>query len=700
MKYKIIKVPGKNDCFFHVIAYFTGSSPTNVDAAQLVRHNMAHGAAYYLFQPPYNDLKTLTNLVLSSTKPEDLSVVKFQVTEESLRLQNLFNDGPFVDMTNGGGCPLAAFVVWFQYSRSEIKRIKDGSQAQWLRNARRFLSFTIWGDNAFAARLVQLCFNRTPRFYIPGDIDDVDKVEKNVVNFYHKIGSSHFDAIEFFEDDDFEDDSFFSPYPSPDNLNLEIHHLDVSQGDSTLIVIREGEMIRYSVLVDGGEANHAGFIHEYMNRIGIKLLDGIAITHYDADHCRGVIELLANSAICQNAWVFDRGEPDDVDTDTKINDALIGKLLGKEVEMEEDRMFDDEVEELKILLKKTAKNRVTAGKRGKSVVGEKLFEFCSEDRKTILSMTCIAGNGYVLDGTYVEPKHKDKENARSLSFLIRFNEFTYFLGGDSPGTPENDLEGAIAECLTGHLGLEHICSFKVDHHGSHHSTHSDFVDTFGSSCAFISCGDHKKHRHPRQEPITVLEKATSVKNFFLTRCIFQREHITPHNKIQMGKSRVAGSEDTMGTIVLRVDHSMTCYHIFHVGYWDRECGLWRLMRFSCEESVSEEVWRKTDYEHELIVHKCSKEALLKEEVIVIDAITRYRAKFDEKVVRSFGIKFGERDARRCMLEGTEEAVEYIPKTIETKEMLIELDKKTDKEIRRKEKKRDKEDEDYMDDSNY
>jgi beta-lactamase superfamily II metal-dependent hydrolase len=698
MNWRTVSAPPEGDCFFHVVAHFEGDHIRDVAAARDLRQQVARAAAQALFQAPYNNLATLTDLVLNSTQALDLNVVQLRVTQASQDLQQDFQNGPDQDQGNGGGCPLAAWVVWLQYSYREIQQLRKGQEAPWLRVGHNFLAYTLWGDGLFSKRLVEQITGKEARFYTPDTVGDVDEVEDDVINFY--FSENHFDAVEFFEEEDDEgggaNGSFpEGPLPHSKNLRVEIHHLDVAQGDSTLILVWNGGQILQSALIDGGDAGQARLIHEYMARVGVKLLHWIVITHYDADHCRGIFELLTQSNICSNARIFDRGDPEDYDLQKKLSE----EALSKDTEgtwailVDED---EDPVEELFLMFKKTKRTRTTAGMSGRKMLGAKLFEIGGGKEEPLISLQCIAANGYVLGGTYVPPLHSDRENARSLALLLRFNGFVYYFGGDAPGTPQNDLEGAIGKYLMGTLGLDHVCGFKASHHGSHHSTSPDFVDAIRPTAAFVSCGDHLKHQHPRQEALDSIQNGITVQNGYLTRCAFRRDHITPHGKFQDGKLRVAGDERTLGTIVLRVDHSMVGYHVFHVGYWDRELATWRVQRHSCLlEDVSEEVGFRQEEPEDLAITSCHEQApaeALEQEVLLADAIERSRAERDSEIVRSFKV---ERNAKRAFLEGTESAEKPEPKTVETEEMLMELDEKYDKEMEDNEQRASDDDSDYV-----
>ena len=64
--------------------------------------------------------------------------------------------------------------------------------------------------------------------------------------------------------------------------NLEVHFIDVGQGDATLIKCGDRSM-----LIDGGENDKGTLIQNYMNKQGVKSLDYFIVTHPDSDHCGG-----------------------------------------------------------------------------------------------------------------------------------------------------------------------------------------------------------------------------------------------------------------------------------------------------------------------------------------------------------------------------------------------------------------------------
>lgn len=70
---------------------------------------------------------------------------------------------------------------------------------------------------------------------------------------------------------------------------LELHFLDVGQGDSTLII-----QDKHAMLVDGGDNLHGWQVVGYLNYLGIDHLEYVIATHPDMDHIGGLDIVLQN----------------------------------------------------------------------------------------------------------------------------------------------------------------------------------------------------------------------------------------------------------------------------------------------------------------------------------------------------------------------------------------------------------------------
>ncbi|WP_225340467.1 MBL fold metallo-hydrolase [Lysinibacillus capsici] len=76
---------------------------------------------------------------------------------------------------------------------------------------------------------------------------------------------------------------------------MQVHFIDVGQGDSILIESPSGK----TMLIDGGVKGAGQQIVSYLKELGINKLDIVVATHPDADHIGGLISVLDNMTIEQ-----------------------------------------------------------------------------------------------------------------------------------------------------------------------------------------------------------------------------------------------------------------------------------------------------------------------------------------------------------------------------------------------------------------
>ncbi len=79
--------------------------------------------------------------------------------------------------------------------------------------------------------------------------------------------------------------------------NLEIHTIDVGQGESSLIVAKNDAMRQEkdrlrTMLIDGGKHRYAQTVHDFLTSKNLTRLDHIVVSHYDTDHYGGITNLL------------------------------------------------------------------------------------------------------------------------------------------------------------------------------------------------------------------------------------------------------------------------------------------------------------------------------------------------------------------------------------------------------------------------
>lgn len=240
---------------------------------------------------------------------------------------------------------------------------------------------------------------------------------------------------------------------------LEIHHLYVGQGDGTLIVSPTG----LTVLIDAGNTGYgSGTVLPYLDGLGIVTLDLVVASHYHADHIGGLDEVINGLGAADIGLAYDRGLGAPLPTTVAYTDYASAAA---------------------------AAGRVAIG------LGQVL------DLGGGVSLTCLASDGSVWNYGEV-PDADSSENDLSIAFLLSFERFQYFTGGDCGGESSSyaDLETPLAPLV----GDVDAC--KVNHHGSAYSTNQLFVDTLLPEAGFISVGNNS-YGHPVQAVLDRLAAA-------------------------------------------------------------------------------------------------------------------------------------------------------------------------------------------------
>ena len=103
--------------------------------------------------------------------------------------------------------------------------------------------------------------------------------QKKIIKYKNKILSSIITIIVLFNVVSY----FYSIIPK----DLRIYFIDVGQGDSCLIITPNNKKI----LVDGGEGKTDVLLSYLLDR-RISKLDYIMISHFDSDHCNGLVDVI------------------------------------------------------------------------------------------------------------------------------------------------------------------------------------------------------------------------------------------------------------------------------------------------------------------------------------------------------------------------------------------------------------------------
>lgn len=363
---------------------------------------------------------------------------------------------------------------------------------------------------------------------------------------------------------------------------LEIHHIDVGQGDSTLVLVRDegnANAITTSVLIDGGLGTAAATVHAYLVNEGVASLNYMVASHFDKDHYYGLTELLedANTNVYDNVRVYDRGEVGSVDR--------FGNVGGRK---------DDFARYVQAVGRVVGRQRPTG-----NVITDGAFATLPQNwehptwliDRTIFSlnngatsMTCLVANKYVSTANnymFVFGPQAIDDNPMSLGFLIRHGNFRYFTAGDLT-IPQEEAVSGVLNANNNDAG--HVCAVKASHHGAAKSSSANYMNRMRPRAAFISCGYLNGYGHPTFKATTNIENSPRIQYYYLSSCgtadnwllgcsVQNQNQMTQNSMARVAGDRPRGNPVVhRGDAVLRVTSAQSAQnpHQFDVTYYEHD----------------------------------------------------------------------------------------------------------------------------------
>lgn len=234
--------------------------------------------------------------------------------------------------------------------------------------------------------------------------------------------------------------------------NLYINFIDVSQGDACLI--RKNSKV---ILIDGGGANNQtnsynvgkSVLMPYLLARKIKVIDYMIFSHFDNDHCQGLIYILEN---------------------LKVRNILIGLQYEK---------YDNykKMEEI-------AKNKkVTIYK----LKGADTLELDKNLRLDVL---------WPIKSKLI---NENSINNNSLVLKLKYHDFSILFTGDIEKIAEEEINQIYKNDLKSTM-------IKIAHHGSKTSSIEEFMKNVSPQYALIGVGENNKFKHPSNETLETLQK--------------------------------------------------------------------------------------------------------------------------------------------------------------------------------------------------
>ena len=244
------------------------------------------------------------------------------------------------------------------------------------------------------------------------------------------------------------------------NGKLQIHFMDVGQGDGAVLISPQGEV----VLFDNGVRNKCDRPVSYLQQLGVTQIDYHIASHYHADHIGCTTEVLQEFPLMKDA--IDRG----------------GSYSSLTYE----------------------KYVMAVGNKRKTATTGMIVELDSAFPKPVrIEIVALNGSGIATTN----------ENDLSLVAHVRYGEFDVEIGGDLSGYETGsyeDIESPVARAV-GEIEV-----YKVHHHGSRYSSNDTWLAVTNPVIGIISTGDGNRYGHPTDDCLERLH-AADVKTYWTER---------------------------------------------------------------------------------------------------------------------------------------------------------------------------------------
>lgn len=269
--------------------------------------------------------------------------------------------------------------------------------------------------------------------------------------------------------------NWFSLYPNVsaiENNALEVHFVNVGQGDAILVRLPSGE----TMMVDSGPANAKDNLLQYIKNVFFhnqthKVFDYAVLTHSDADHSGNMVSVL-NTYPVYNFFrpaIYAEGVETDLEPSFKVVDT------------------------------QTYKNVITT-LQGKAESGETQVWFY-EGGLTISS----GGVTYVTFYSPNVPTYSDTNNFSPIMVIEAYAQ-KLMLTGDADSSVELEVLNNYSAAL---LDVDVL---KLAHHGASTSTSYNFLEVTTPDYAVISVSSDNSYGHPSEETLNNINQYSIANN--------------------------------------------------------------------------------------------------------------------------------------------------------------------------------------------
>lgn len=289
-----------------------------------------------------------------------------------------------------------------------------------------------------------------------------------------------------------------APDTSKPEGTLEVHYIDVGQGDATLIKCGS-----HAMLIDGGNNNKGTTVQLYLKKQGVESLDYVIGTHPDADHIGG-LDVIVYKYNCDTVIM------PDYEKDTKTYQELVDVIHDKNMKITYPVVGEQyALGEAKFTIIAPNSNSYGGNANDYSVAilleyGKNRFLFTGDAEEA--SETEMLSNGIELSADVYKVAHHGSRSASTQEFLnaVRPKYAVISCGeGNSYGHPHAEVLNRLRS-----MGVE---VFRTDEQGSIIAS-SDGENITWNCSATESWQSGEQTESDRENSDNVTEQTTYVLN--------------------------------------------------------------------------------------------------------------------------------------------------------------------------------------------
>lgn len=310
---------------------------------------------------------------------------------------------------------------------------------------------------------------------------------------------------------------------------LHIHHINIGNGDATLIGIFDLSQQKYvsKMLIDGGrltaEKRLLPYIHKIIGADSESLhFQYVILSHYHNDHYTGLLALKSGRITADSII-----DPGGYRVSSLFNHTATGGRKPDSL-----KIYMPWLDSLK-----DAARHNPPFVKGRSLI---FLRYTTTPTTSIakklvfgqvngmdVTLQCVAGWGNTLseNGVIVANPFPKRPNGNNftLAFVLSLGEFRYFIGGDIGGAGGNYInqETVVTKFLndeyptsfswSGNTPIKgHLCGYKSNHHGSDHSNNSGFMEGMRPTVVVTSAGDNSVWHLPHPNSLRRLSRVVPI----------------------------------------------------------------------------------------------------------------------------------------------------------------------------------------------